>query len=57
LAELQPRLPSSYVVLEECDYFLKDERLVLVGPETGEQSEPLIAANEDEMEEGTTNQR
>lgn len=57
LAELQPRLPSSYVVLEECDYFLKDERLVLVGPEMGEKREPLIVANEDEMEEVTTNQR
>ncbi|MFM7740792.1 MAG: hypothetical protein ACKO9H_15420, partial [Planctomycetota bacterium] len=53
LAELQPRLPSSYVVLEECDYFLKGERLVLVG----ERGEPLIAAKEEETEEGTTNQR
>lgn len=32
LAELQARLPAGYQVLEECDFFLRDERLVLLGP-------------------------
>jgi hypothetical protein len=32
LSELQAQLPAEYQVLAECDYFLRDERLVLLGP-------------------------
>ncbi len=39
LSELQARLPANYQVLEECDYFLRDERLVLLGPN----SAPAVA--------------
>ena len=39
LSELQAQLPADYQVLEECDYFLRDERLVLLGPP----SKPALA--------------
>ncbi len=34
LKELQVRLPSNYKVIEDSPYFLKDQRLVLLAPET-----------------------
>jgi hypothetical protein len=43
LSELQAQLPADYQVLEECDYFLRDERLVLLGPP----SKPALAAEVD----------
>jgi hypothetical protein len=33
-AELEKRLPEEYVVLKTTDYFLKNKRIVLFGPQT-----------------------